>query len=427
VPRRPSVLIVGGGPAGLSAAIYLKQKGYQRVTVLEKQAQVGGKCLSLEHGDTAYDLGANLTTPRYDVVRGLAQHLGLTPRPLAERRVISLTDAPAPSLDAQGPLAPLVVRGGALFYLLARAPTGVSEDGYLATTPGVRQPFGDWLRRNGLARFREVFANLFIAYGYGVMDDLPAAYALKFFDRVHLDTSVDVLVGKETDTTTDFVEGYQALWTRAVDHYGLEVIPNASIQRINRSPRTISARWTDADGAVHRGRWQRLVLACPLQHTPDFLDTSSREQRLFEKIRTNTYYVTAARVTGLPPQGTYLFPYSSQLSPGWPTVYYQPVPDDPNGVFMFYAYGGPGIDEDVVRKRLTTTLAQLGAQVDAFLLTKKWNYFPHVSADEMQAGFYEELESLQGTWNTWYAGEVLSFTLVELVVRYSRALVDRHF
>ena len=36
------ICIIGGGPAGLSAAMYLEQKGYKNYSVLEKNDHVGG-------------------------------------------------------------------------------------------------------------------------------------------------------------------------------------------------------------------------------------------------------------------------------------------------------------------------------------------------------------------------------------------------
>ena len=37
------ICIIGGGPAGLSAAMYLEQKGYTNYAILEKEDHVGGK------------------------------------------------------------------------------------------------------------------------------------------------------------------------------------------------------------------------------------------------------------------------------------------------------------------------------------------------------------------------------------------------
>ena len=40
------IAIIGGGPAGLSAAMYLEKKGYNNYVVYEKSDHVGGKCHS---------------------------------------------------------------------------------------------------------------------------------------------------------------------------------------------------------------------------------------------------------------------------------------------------------------------------------------------------------------------------------------------
>ena len=40
------ICIIGGGPAGISAAMYLQFKGYRNYTIYERQNRVGGKCWS---------------------------------------------------------------------------------------------------------------------------------------------------------------------------------------------------------------------------------------------------------------------------------------------------------------------------------------------------------------------------------------------
>jgi phytoene desaturase len=59
-----SVIIIGAGLGGLSAAIRLAKSGYS-VTVLEKNAEVGGKVNSIEADGYRFDTGASLLTMRH--------------------------------------------------------------------------------------------------------------------------------------------------------------------------------------------------------------------------------------------------------------------------------------------------------------------------------------------------------------------------
>jgi protoporphyrinogen oxidase len=421
------IAIIGAGPAGLSTAMYLKRRGYQHVTVLEKEEGVGGKCRSFEYDGHVYDLGANLTTPRYTTVRALAQQLGMTPRKIADRRIVNLSSEQFESLTDASLLERLVVRGGASFYSKMRHLTGIDRHGYAGLRDGVEQPFGDWLTRHGLGSFRELFAVLFIAYGYGEMDRLPAAYALKFFDRIHLGASIDTVLGQDVPFTMDFEEGFQELWERVDREFGIGTRRGVTVHEVHRSPRGVDIVF-EQGGVRHDEHFDELILACPLTAALGFLDTSPDEDRLFRQLQYNDYFVTVAKLRGVADISTYVYPYARRFTPGWPTVFYPPVEGD-DGVFVFYAYGDGTTSVDEVRQRIEATVESdtFQGELVEFLHTEHWKYFPHVSAEVMSAGYYDELEGLQGQFHTYYVGETLAFTLVELIMNHSRDLVERHF
>ena len=349
-PNR-SVAIIGGGPAGLSAAMYLKRKGYRDVVVFEKSDQIGGKCHSLVYKGRPYDMGANLTTPRYEIIRGLGAELGMTLREIAPRRVVNLSDEHFPSLTDADHLTAMLLRGGVSYYVAARALTGIDQPGFAGRREGVGRPFGEWLSAHGLERFREVFANLFIAYGYGLMDELPAAYAMKFFDHIHTFLAVDLILGKDIHATQDFEEGFQELWERVVVAHGIDVLRSSTVVQVQRDPRGVHVSWEHA-GETQRRSFDQLILAMPLDKTRAFLDTSVEEERLFAQIGYYEYFVTAAVLSGVPQTTTYVLPYTQRYQPGQPTVFYVPIPDDPNRVYLSYAYGGEGVTEAVIRENL---------------------------------------------------------------------------
>ncbi|MCW5318113.1 hypothetical protein GTQ43_31480 [Nostoc sp. KVJ3] len=70
----------------------------------------------------------------------------------------------------------------------------------------------------------------------------------------------------------------------------------------------------------------------------------------------------------------------------------------------------------------------MGAKVgDDYYTYDKWTYFPHVTSEAMQAGFYDRLEAMQGQQKTFYVGGLLNFELVETIVEYSKSLVEKNF
>lgn len=78
------IVIVGAGAAGLSAAVRLRDRGYDDVTVFEGAQQVGGKACSVEVDGRDYDLGAVVITPQYPNVLALADRYRVPTFPRSE-------------------------------------------------------------------------------------------------------------------------------------------------------------------------------------------------------------------------------------------------------------------------------------------------------------------------------------------------------
>ncbi len=168
-----------------------------------------------------------------------------------------------------------------------------------------------------------------------------------------------------------------------------------------------------------------LIVASPLDQALDFLDASPAEQRLFSAIRTYDYRVLLCRLSGLP-EGSGVIPANFlQRRFGHALLWAHRGGDDP--LCTVYVLSDGTMSEEGIERTCAADFQQLGAELEEVVLTRTWRYFPHVTPETMAAGYYDELEGLQGTRHTYYAGEIMSFATVEQCARYSRDLVGRCF
>jgi protoporphyrinogen oxidase len=84
------ICIIGGGPAGVCAAMYLEKKGYKNYVIYEKDNRVGGKCYSprvkSENGEErTYEMGAIMGAKTYYAVHEAEVFGGDHPRRTARR------------------------------------------------------------------------------------------------------------------------------------------------------------------------------------------------------------------------------------------------------------------------------------------------------------------------------------------------------
>ena len=73
----PRVAIIGAGPAGLTSAWELRNKGYTDITIFEKEQTVGSKCYTKAAGDYEIDVGAHEMLAGYTDVMEIAGELDI--------------------------------------------------------------------------------------------------------------------------------------------------------------------------------------------------------------------------------------------------------------------------------------------------------------------------------------------------------------
>jgi predicted NAD/FAD-binding protein len=397
-------VVVGAGAAGLAVAHELRERGVRDVVVLEQGPAAGGKCSTLHYEGRAYELGAGIVTPAYRRVRRLMDEYGVAASLRTSAAYLG-ADGRArrgqfgpPSLGLSGKLR-LVnqvrrVLSGELSHQLRAFPR------VDASPPEWSEPFAAYCERHDYCELLEVVRGYATAFGYGYMEDVPAAYMLNYL----------CVYGPTFELLTT---GFGGLWERVAR--SLDVRTDCRVERVQRGEHGVRVE-------TSRGAFEadELVLACPLDLALSYLDASDEERGLFSRIRTMDYQTITLDTTGMR-SDAYLFvpEHFAKDAAGRPMFCYRRFRE--TGVIGFYSFAGTG-GLDGAEHEACNMVQRMGGRVKKVLARRAWRYFPHVSSHDFAAGFHARLEALQGRRRTYYTGELTAFSCVEAVVARSQML-----
>src|SRR5439155_25970552 len=192
----------GSGPAGRWCARGPGRAG-RRVTVLERDDAVGGKCAGSEVDGRAYDLGGHLFGGHHRALIALAAEVGCELEPVVPSQVYDLEAGTTVVPPAVG-----IEKVGA--YAAARAEQfpGIDARGLAAAAAPLARPYRAWLAERGLTAVAPSEIP-YTAGGYGYVADpeLAALYPVRFAEMV------GALSGR-MDAVWTIRGGFMRLWQR---------------------------------------------------------------------------------------------------------------------------------------------------------------------------------------------------------------------
>ena len=446
------IAIIGGGPAGLSAGMYLEQAGYENYTIYERNGWVGGKCHSPEYKGRRYELGAIMGVPSYYAIKDVEDFCGIThDGPRLNRNYKDLKGNVIDPFDPKKhPLsAPRLLRMksqikkfGELLQTKYKGydingHRGVAQgryDGY-AVTPGRERvegenpnlkdlalPFKDFCELNGVELVQDVWIGPFTSFGYGYFDEIPAAYVLKYLDF---------------QTTMNFVkvnlwtwkDGTQSIWEHLNDKIKHPALLNSDITKVERKDGKV---FITVNGKVEE--FDKLIVTAPLQFFGEYADIREDEKKYFDKIDYERYDVQGFLTDEdkAPEISYYIMENMVPERLGHLMVYYHRWPDlGADQMYVTYALRKhrdlKEIDYEVSKKMVLDDLVAMGNPAKEVIEECDWYYFPHVFTEDYAAGWYDDVEAMQDKYDTFYAGEIMSFGDMDETVEYSRELVLRFF
>jgi len=432
------VLVVGAGAAGLSAAWYLKRKGYQNVDVVESSDRVGGKCKSIKHEGLPYEMGAFTVTPGYRNVLKLAKTFGVEletqpPRhafSMRRRQVMDIKDAMLKDFTFLTLfLSVLRYYWKLIRYRSALTKPGLASEGSKQAYDELSQPFQKWLVDNKMLGLQGLFRITITDMGYGRFSEIPTLYVLKYLNFWNFTTLLLYGAGLGKNMPKRFKHGFESLWQAVATSLNVSLSTDiVSIKRGENIQVELSVKGDTSNQTKKETKlYDAIIIACPPDRLSDVMDFDGQEQALISQFRYSPYVVNLFDVTGMPNE---VIGAINEEQVGAPKEIMRPWAKG-DGAVAYSVQKDNLTDEQIIGHAthyITNLYADYPVVVNDHVHTEKWAYFPHVSSVQIGSGdFYSKFEQLQGKKDTYYTGSYLSFETVELAVSYSKQVVSKFF
>ena len=456
------ICIIGGGPAGLSAGMYLEKKGYENYTILERLDRVGGKCWSPTYNGRRYEMGAIMGVPSYYAVHDVEEFCGIThdgpqlnrnykdkngkviepfepkkhplkiPRLLRMKKQVKklgeLLETKYKGYDVNGH------RGVAQGRYDGYSQASAKREHISGENPNLKDlclPFNEFCKLNGVELIQDIWIGPFTSFGYGYFDEIPAAYVLKYLDFQTCMNFVKI-------NLWTWKNGTQYIWEQLNDHLRHPARLNSKIEKVERKDGKV---YVTVNGEVEE--YDKIIVTAPL-HIPgkradgqkgmdEYFDVRDDEKALFSKIDYERYDVLAVETKpeDHPEISYYVFDNMTPETLGHLMVYYRRWKDTKDQVITTYALRKHRNSKEIPYEECKkTVLKDLEIMHNpASNVVNAWSVYscPHVFSEDYAAGWYDKVEAMQDKYDTFYAGEVMSFGDMDETAEYSRELVERFF
>ena len=292
-------------------------------------------------------------------------------------------------------------------------------------------PFKKFCEINGVDLVQDIWIGPFTSFGYGYFDEIPAAYVLKYLDFQTCMNFVKI-------NLWTWKNGTQYIWEQLNDHLAHPARLNSKIDKVERKDGKV---YVTVNGKVEE--YDKIIVTAPL-YIPnkrkdgqvgmvDYFDAREDERALFSKIDYERYDVLACETKpeDHPEISYYVFDNMVPERLGHLMVYYRRWRDTKDQVITTYSLrkhkDSKEIPYDKCRSMVLEDLKVMNNP--ASKVVNEWSvyYFPHVFSEDYAAGWYDKVEAMQGKYDTFYAGEIMSFGDMDETAEYSRELVERFF
>lgn len=414
--KKSKIAVIGGGLSALLIAEGLQRKGYEKVSVFEKNERLGGKLHSIDYKGRSYELGAIFGLPSYSNLIELMKRLNIK----ADGPRLSRTN-----YNSQGQRIMSIPKKDLRQFIeeFERLPEilnkydSLKKPNIVDLEPSIMKPFLDWCEIYNFQVLKSVFIQYFTIFGLGDINEVPAIYVLKTINYKDLMSFMDI--------------PHIYTWKSGVSILAETLA--SRIKDISLSQEIKDIRISQEDNLYIQTPYEeiafdKVIITAPLDgfsHS-DIWDKETKEY--LETIKYQYFNVYTFIVDNMPRGCGCMLDNLSSSRQGHLTIWDSRWDDSNNeGLLTVYAYNPPGNSKSSALKYIKEDLEKMGIKNPKLYQVKHWNHSPHVESKSLERGFYNKLESIQGQKNIFLAGEIMSGVSIENSIRYSEYFLEKYF
>ncbi|KAF4982425.1 hypothetical protein FZEAL_1943 [Fusarium zealandicum] len=423
------VIVIGGGSAGVFAAVKLRRMG-KNVALIERRDHLGGHTstyhvpdsnITIDYGVQGYG-NEQVIKDRFESFDIPMINLKVTETGFGVPNYVDFRNGRAlkgfnfsqdlSEFKAQSEKHPFL-------YYSTRLPDPVPEDFVL--------PFRDFLKKYKLEDSAyNLFYNL---QGLGDLWSQPTLYILKYMNREYL----EIMNPGSKGALVTARNNNQELYDKAQRWLGTDAFLSSQLIEAERDSGGVQVV-IQTPGGARTIQAKKLLVTIPLLEAnmePFGLDRT--ERGLFCQFDATGWYVGLIRANGLPEQFAYqnTRPDTRWNLPQLPALY-QISPTAVPGIYLV-RYGAEGnLPDSIVKRDMLHTFERVrsavaGKNLEPAEFLAYASHYPfglHVSAQEIEKGFYNKLDDLQGHKSTWYSGAAVISHSTGALWNFTDNLVD---
>jgi hypothetical protein len=174
--------------------------------------------------------------------------------------------------------------------------------------------------------------------------------------------------------------------------------------------------------------FDKVIISTDLRAARKFLDVDDEEDNLFSMVNSLTYHIYLVEAKRIDyPLDSFIFldenGTSDTIGSLEALVNRSALPN----VWITGQLAPDGATSEDVIEWLGEDISYLGGELTEVIKEQVWDYFPYVSTEALEAGFYDRLSDLQGEKETYYVGGIMNLETVEHTSRFAKDLVENYF